>query len=60
MTQNANGDVGSAVVDRPRGLPGRFGVSRYCGDTFDTDILLPLLSELRQGADEQAVAMGAR
>jgi hypothetical protein len=38
----------------------RFGVAHYCGYAFNLEILPQLLSDLREGADEQAVAMGAR
>ena len=38
----------------------RFGVSHYCGYAFNTDILPQLMSDLREGADEQAAAMGER
>ena len=38
----------------------RFGVSHYCGYAFNTDTLPQLMSDLREGADEQAAAMGER
>lgn len=38
----------------------RFGVSHYCGYAFNTEILPQLLTDLRDGADRQATAMGAR
>jgi len=38
----------------------RFGVAHYYGYAFNLEILPQLLSDLREGADEQTVAMGAR
>ena len=38
----------------------RFGVSHYGGYAFNTEILPQLLTDLRDGADQQAAAMGPR